>query len=126
MKLASAETQQQLSLVEDRLKPGFKLARHHHKRMTEVFYILEGEVAFKFDDETLTLRAGDTLTVPPGVWHAAECARGGKMLTIFKDGNFDGYLEKLSQLTAADFQNAKLMQAIAEEYDIFEEARAEN
>ena len=32
-----------VSMVEDTLKPGFHLARHHHKKMTELFYILEGE-----------------------------------------------------------------------------------
>ena len=121
VKLASKETAGQLSMVEDVLKPGFKLARHHHKRMTEVFYILDGEVDLIFDGETVTLAPGDTLTVPPNVWHAAECKNGGRMLTIFKDGRFDEYLERLSTMTDEQFRDSILMKSTAEEFDIYEE-----
>ncbi len=121
VKLSSHHTNGELSFVEDTLKPGFYLGRHHHKIMTEVFYILEGEVELIFDDETVTARAGDTVTVPPNVWHAARCEAGGKMLTIFKNGQFDLYLEKLSQMSDSDFADAELMKSISAEYDIYEE-----
>lgn len=119
VKLSSADTGGELCFIEDLLKPGFRLPRHHHKVMTEVFYVLEGEIAFFFDDERLTLRNGDTLTVPPNVWHAAECIQGGKMLTIFKNGRFDQYLERLSEMTEEQFENADLMKSISEEFDIY-------
>lgn len=120
VKLASAQTNGELCIVEDRLKPGFKLGRHHHKKMTEVFYILEGVVEFTFDDTTLTLTEGDTLTVPPNVWHAADCQEGGRMLTIFKEGQFDEYLERLSQMSEEDFADAELMKQVNAEFDIYE------
>ena len=122
IKLSSRHTNGELCFVEDTLKPGFYLARHHHKIMTEVFYIIEGEVTLIFDDETVVAKAGDTITVPPNVWHAAKCEKGGKMLTIFKNGQFDLYLEKLSQMTDKDFEDKALMKAVSEEYDIYEEA----
>lgn len=108
-------------MVEDRLKPGFYLPRHHHKMMTEVFYVLEGEVLFEFDDASITAGPGDTVTAPPNVWHAARCEQGGKMLTIFKNGRFDQYLERLSKMSDEDFANAQLMQAVSAEFDIYEE-----
>lgn len=119
IKLSSADTNRELSIVEDTLKPGFFLRRHHHKRMTEVFYVLEGEIEFIFDDETVLAKPGDTVTVPPNVWHAARCERGGKMLTIFTNGAFDSYLERLSTMTDAQFQDEALMQPLAEEFDIY-------
>lgn len=121
IKLASKSTNGELCMVEDTLKPGFFLPRHHHKIMTEVFYILEGEVLFIFDDETITTSAGDTLTVAPHVWHAAKCEKGGKMLTIFKNGRFDEYLERLSKMAEQDFANKELMKATAAEFDIYED-----
>lgn len=120
VKLSSRDTRGELCFVEDHLKPGFYLGRHHHKIMTEVFYILEGELELIFDDETVVAKAGDTVTVPPNVWHAARCADGGKMLTIFKNGQFDLYLEALSHMSDADFENADLMAATAAKYDIYE------
>lgn len=121
VKLSSNHTNGELCFVEDRIKPGFYLARHHHKIMTEVFYILEGEVQLIFDEETVVLRPGDTLTVPPNVWHAASCEKGGKMLTIFKNGQFDLYLKRLSEMSESDFADSELMRAVSAEYDIYEE-----
>ncbi|MEM6980318.1 MAG: cupin domain-containing protein, partial [Planctomycetota bacterium] len=120
VKVASEATSGEFSMVEDTLKLGFKLGRHHHKVMTEVFYILEGEVKFTFDDETMTLMPGDTLTVPPCVWHAAECRDGGRMLTLFQNGRFDEYLARLSEMTDEQFNDRDLMKSISESFDIYE------
>jgi len=97
------------------------LPRHHHKIMTEVFYMLEGELELIFDDESITCLPGDTITVPPNVWHAAKCEKGGKMLTIFKNGQFDQYLEKLSTMSDSQFADEALMKSISAEFDIYEE-----
>jgi quercetin dioxygenase-like cupin family protein len=121
VKLSSKETNGELCMVEDKLKPGFHLARHHHKIMTEIFYMLEGELELVFDHETLTLKPGDTITVPPHVWHEAKSKNGGKMLTIFKNGQFDLFLNALSEMTEEDFANADKMKALSTKYDIFED-----
>ena len=121
VKLSSKNTGGELCVVEDKIKPGFFLARHHHKIMTEVFYILEGEVELIFDDETIIARPGDTITVPPNVWHAARCQNGGKMLTIFKNGQFDLYLDKLSKMSDRDFEDKELMKSVSAEFDIYGE-----
>ena len=121
VKLASRETNGELSMVEDQLKPDFKLGRHYHKKMTEVFYILDGEIDFVFYDETITLGRGDTLTIPPNVWHAAECKDGGRMLTIFKNGRFDEYLDRLNSMSDDEIQDSAFMKSLAVEFDIFED-----
>jgi quercetin dioxygenase-like cupin family protein len=120
IKLSSRDTNGELCFVEDKLKPGFHLGRHHHKIMTEVFYMLEGEMELIFDDETIIIKPGDTLTVPPNVWHEAKCEKGGKMLTIFKNGQFDIFLEELSTMTKDDFANKELMVAFKAKFDIYE------
>ncbi len=121
IKLSSRQTNGELCMVEDTIKPGFHLKRHHHKIMTEVFYMLEGEMDLIFDDETITIRPGDTLTVPPNIWHEAKCADGGKMLTIFKNGQFDIFLEELSTMTKSDFGDKAGMDAFKAKFDIYEE-----
>lgn len=121
IKLSSIHTNGELCFVEDTLKPGFYLARHHHKIMTEVFYFLEGDVELIFDDKTIQCKPGDTVTVPPNVWHAAKCEKGGKMLSIFKNGQFDLYLERLSKMSDSDFADGELMKATSAEFDIYEE-----
>ena len=83
--------------------------------------MLIGEMELIFDDETILLKAGDTITIPPNIWHEAICKEGGKMLTIFKNGQFDVFLEELSKMTEADFANTALMKSVANKFDIYEE-----
>jgi len=121
VKLSSRQTNGELCIVEDSIKPGFHLKRHHHKIMTEVFYMLAGEIELIFDDETIILKEGDTMTVPPNVWHEAKSAGGGKMLTVFKNGEFDVFLAQLSTMTETDFSNEAYMKSFSEKFDIYEE-----
>jgi quercetin dioxygenase-like cupin family protein len=113
-------TDGRVTLVEDQLKPGFTLARHHHKKMTEIFYVLAGSVEFQFDDETVLAEAGTTISVPRDVAHAVTSPGGAKLLTIFSPGGFDTYLEELVVLTEAQYADAGFMRALSERYDIFE------
>jgi|SRR5208283_91260 len=106
-----------VTIVEDRLKAGFHLARHCHRIMTEIFYILEGDVDFQFDDEAVHATPGMTINIPPRVWHEVRCVSGGKLLTIFTPAGFDGYLEELSRMIEADFADGAKMTALSEKYD---------
>lgn len=106
-----------VTVVEDTLKSGFHLVRHYHKKMTEIFYILEGEIEFKFDDETMIATSGMTLNIPPNIWHDVKCENGAKMITIFSPGGFDKYLEEMASLADEQFANEEFMMTLAEKYD---------
>lgn len=112
-------TQGRASMVEDTVKPGFHLARHHHKQMTEIFYILEGELTFIFDDKTVVASAGMTINIPPHVWHEAKSENGAKMLTVFSPAGFEDYLAEMKTLTDAQFADEAFMQSLNEKYDIW-------
>lgn len=42
---------------------------HYHKTITEVYYILEGDAQMTLDSETVGVRTGTTIVIPPGVRH---------------------------------------------------------
>ena len=121
VKTVGAFSEGRVSLVEDTLKPGFHLARHYHKKMTEVFYILEGEMTLIFDDETAVATAGTAVNVPPNVWHEAKSENGAKILSLFSPAGFEDYLAEMKQLSDEQFADAPFMQALAEKYDIWSE-----
>lgn len=106
-----------VTVVEDTLKPGFHLARHHHKRTTEIFYILAGDVLFTFDDEVVHATAGMTVSIPTGVAHDVRCEHGGRLLTVFAPGGFDQYLSVLAAQTPEESVDAAVQKALAEQYD---------
>lgn len=49
----------------------------------------------------------------------SEGEKGGKMLTIFKNGRFDVFLERLSTMTKEDFVDKAAMKQFNAEFDIF-------
>lgn len=110
-----------VSMVEDTVKPGFHLARHHHKKMTEIFYILEGEITLIFDDKTIVAPAATTINIPPNIWHEAKSENGAKMLSIFSPAGFEDYLAVMKTLTDDQFADGPFMKALNEKYDIWNE-----
>jgi mannose-6-phosphate isomerase-like protein (cupin superfamily) len=46
---------------------------HYHRRLTEVYYILEcgPDAQMQLDDERVPVRAGQCVLIPPGVRHRA-------------------------------------------------------
>lgn len=110
-----------VSMVEDTVLPGFHLPRHHHKQMTEIFYILEGEILFVFDDEMLVATAGMTVNIPANVWHEAKSEKGAKMLSVFSPAGFEDYLAVMKTLTNEQFADKAFMTALNQKYDIWNE-----
>ncbi|MEZ5094849.1 MAG: cupin domain-containing protein [Nocardioides sp.] len=108
-----------LTLVEDTLKPGFLLPRHHHRLMTETFYCLSGRVLFVFDDEQVALTAGDAVTVPPRVHHQVSSADGARLLTVFSPGGFDLYLSEVADLVAREVDDPQLLLDLGHRHDIW-------
>ena len=106
-----------VTVVEDRLKPGFHLARHYHKKMTEIFYLLEGEVVFNFKDGSVVASRGMTINIPPSVIHEVISEAGAKLITVFSPGGFDKYLAEMARMTEAQFADAALMRKLAQRYD---------
>lgn len=49
-------------------EPGQGPGLHRHP-YSETWHVLEGEATIRMGDETIVAHAGDTATVPPGVWH---------------------------------------------------------
>ena len=97
VKLSSAETGGLATVIEDNLKPGFKLGRHLHRKHTEIFYILDGEVEFTVGDKSFNATVGAVIYIPPGTPHAVKSTKGGKMLMFYTPGGFDEMLTEISE-----------------------------
>lgn len=44
---------------------------HYHKRLTEIYYILEGEGEMELDGQRHAVRPGDAILIKPGCRHRA-------------------------------------------------------
>ena len=61
----------ELDFLEYDVGPGYEgPGPHYHERHVDSFYVLEGELEFRIDGETLRASAGTYVLVPPRVVHA--------------------------------------------------------
>ncbi|RYF20782.1 MAG: cupin domain-containing protein [Oxalobacteraceae bacterium] len=58
-----------LSVIQERVPPGRGEVRHYHASARQCFFILAGTAQLHFDEQVVTLHAGEALEVPPGVPH---------------------------------------------------------
>ena len=70
---------------------GRELESHVHVEEDDAFYIVEGEMTFLLDDETVAAPAGTFVLVPPGVEHGFRNEQDVpvRMLTIHAPAGFD-------------------------------------
>ena len=53
---------------------------HHHSQVT---YVESGSFDFSIGDVTKTVKAGDSVYIPPHVLHGAICTKAGMLIDVF-------------------------------------------
>ena len=95
---------------------------HIHRELVEAFYIIEGEVTFRIDNQKVKAAAGSFVLVPRGTVHAFsnESPAGARMLVVVSPGGFEGWFEEMRAAVEAasggQLDPAKLA-AISRKYD---------
>ncbi len=69
-------------LVQSYVKRGCLVPRHAHES-EQMTYVLQGALKFSVDGEEITVREGDVLHIPAGVWHQAEALDDTFELDVF-------------------------------------------
>ncbi|MBW7992755.1 MAG: cupin domain-containing protein [Planctomycetes bacterium] len=70
------------------IKAGQTNPRHRHPKAEEVLYLLKGRINHTLDDKTITMSAGDVVTIAPGVFHNASCIgkEDADMIVVYSQG----------------------------------------
>jgi mannose-6-phosphate isomerase-like protein (cupin superfamily) len=64
------DTGETYSFIEAKVFPGGGPTPHVQTREHEGFYIIEGHIIFKVDDQRIEAKPGTFVNVPPNVWHS--------------------------------------------------------
>ena len=89
------------ALMEDDLAPGFPgPVLHQHERMTDSFYVLEGELTIQLGETPTGVPAGGYALVPPHNAHTFAGAAGSpvRALNLMAPGGLERYLEEVARL----------------------------
>jgi mannose-6-phosphate isomerase-like protein (cupin superfamily) len=64
------------SLAEASLEPGRATRRHFHRRIEEIYFVLEGTGEMELDGERHDVGPGEAVRIPPGAWHQIRAGAG--------------------------------------------------
>ncbi|HXH06961.1 MAG TPA: cupin domain-containing protein [Vicinamibacterales bacterium] len=88
-----------MSLIEQWAPHGDSPPLHFHRTEDELFYVLEGELRIRVQQEERWLRAGQTVLAPKGIAHTyrVESSEGAHWLVITTHGDFERFVRALSR-----------------------------
>lgn len=77
---------------------------HYHKKMQEIFYVLEGALQFTLNGNTIDAPAGTLVMVPPGDVHTFKNALDtpAKFQVWFSPGGFEQYFLDMEDLIRSE------------------------
>jgi quercetin dioxygenase-like cupin family protein len=92
----------ELNVFEIVFDPGRGVDPHFHKRHSDSFYVLEGEVEFHVGDEVVQGAPGTYVLAPPNVvhWFRNVSDEPVRMLNLHTPGGFAQYRRELAELRA--------------------------
>jgi quercetin dioxygenase-like cupin family protein len=97
--LRGEESGGEVAIVE--LGGGGRPPLHRHD-FDETFYVLEGELTFRLDEDVFTRRAGEVAFAPRGVAHTYANLRGApaRALLVITPAGFERYFDRIAARAA--------------------------
>lgn len=93
-----------VAIVDSTVPAGFPgPVRHRHATMTDIFYVVEGTLAFDLGGERRTLGPGGFVLVPPGVVHTFSNPgmEPARFLNVYQPSGLEQYLKEVARRAAA-------------------------
>ena len=120
IKATAEDTGGSFYLGEVLIQPGFAGPPPHvHERLHDMFYVLEGTLTLRLDDETLELAPGSFACVPPGTVHtfSNRSEQPVRFLNFNTPAGWENYMRDLAGALAARNPTPEEIGKIASRYD---------
>ena len=121
LRLLAQAPDQPIAITDNTVPSGFPgPVRHRHAEMTDIFYVLEGELAFDLEGAWCSLGPGSFVSVPPGVVHtfANRGSVPARFLKIYQPAGLEQYLkEAVKRMVEGHPWSSAEMAEIASRYD---------
>jgi quercetin dioxygenase-like cupin family protein len=121
IKAGSAETGGSLFLSETVIAPGFPgPPLHRHERLHDMFYVLEGTLTVRLEDERRELAPGTFACVPPGVAHTFSNPGDApvRFLNFNTPSGFEVYMRELGEAARRGPLTSETIGGIASRHDV--------
>lgn len=91
------DTEGKFSVMEQLMPQRSGVAPHLHPRVSEMFYVLDGEMALQLEDQVVTAKPGQFVRIPPATPHAfAVTTESCRVLNLYVPALFDDFISMTS------------------------------
>ncbi|MDQ6604990.1 MAG: cupin domain-containing protein [Actinomycetota bacterium] len=107
-------------MAETTVAPGFPgPPPHWHRRLHDMFYVLEGVLTMRLGEETHEVQAGSFVCVPPGTVHTFSNPNASpvRFLNMNTPAGFEHYMRELGEAAKSGPLTPEVMGPIASRYD---------
>ena len=130
IKISSENSGGSFSLIDYQADPAYAgPPPHWHKQMTELFFVLEGELTLQVGNSTFTANAGTSAFIPTGTVHkfSNPSAQPVRFLIVCSPGGFEHYFEEMIEAIgkAGGMPDKETMMALYKKYDVQDPAELE-
>lgn len=112
--VSKVQSEGRYSIMKSRWLSTFEVPPHCHKKHSETFYVLDGQVEWTVEGETHVLNPGDALYVPPNAVHSVRVL-GGKdshNMLIYEPGGYEEQTDYKMNYTAEELQTPEIRDRI--------------
>jgi quercetin dioxygenase-like cupin family protein len=85
-------------MIEQQNDPGVAVPPHYHTREEEIFHVLEGQVRYTANGESVLAGPGTTVSIPRNMVHSFEFVTQARVLLTLVPAGIEGMFRKLSEL----------------------------
>ena len=120
IKASGEETNDSFYLGEAVVEPGFPgPPPHRHRQLHDMFYVLNGTLTMRLDEETVELEPGSFVCVPPGVVHTFSNSSDEpvRFLNFNTPAGWENYMRDLAAVLASGTPSQEEIGRIASRYD---------
>jgi len=98
IKIAGNQTGGRYSLIEMLWPSNLEVPLHVHTRENELFYVLEGKIAYRVGDVRADVSAGNTVFAPRNIPHGfiVTSAEPARYLIVYSPSGFEGFIRDTS------------------------------
>lgn len=88
------------TIIEQKNAAGVGAPPHFHTREEEIFHVIEGEVRYNVDGESIVAGPGMTVSIPRNVVHSFEFVTDARVLLTLVPAGIEAMFRELGQLSA--------------------------
>ena len=108
--VSAVDSEGRLTLLDEIWHADFKVPPHFHKEHAETFYVISGRIEWTVGGETRTLKAGDSVHIPPNTVHSVKVLDGkdAHMLMVYNPGGYEEHMAREEAYTLEQLKDPKL------------------